>query len=94
MCADEEVNVREENESVLQEESNVVKQRCPLCYDNEMYLATGKEFKTHILNYHGQMPAYITFGKDWIEENSKYMDKNHRKKWKKFSNEFGYSIKI
>ena len=71
-----------------------MKQRCPLCYDNEVYLVTGKVFKTHILNYHGQMPAYITFGKEWIEENSKYMDKNNRKKWKKFSNEFGYSIKL
>jgi hypothetical protein len=29
------------------------------------------------------MPAYITFGKDWIEENSKYMDKNIEKKMEK-----------
>ena len=63
--------------------------RCLQCYEDVVYLATGCEFKTHILNYHGQMPVFLNFGKEGIEEESQYMNKNKRKTWNKFLHEHG-----
>ena len=84
--------VKKDNEPVQHEESNIAKKCCPLCNDDAVYLKTESEFKTHILNYHEQMQVLKTFGKEWIEENTRhffFMDKNRRKIWKKFMNDHG-----
>ena len=80
-------NVKIDCEPVEHEESNISQQCCPLCGDDTVYLKTESEFKTHILNYHEQMQVLKTFGKEWIEENTRhffFMDKDRRKIWKNF----------
>jgi hypothetical protein len=80
-------NVKIDYEPVDHEESNIAKQCCPLCGDDVVYLKTESEFKTHILNNHDQMQVLETFGKEWIEENTRhffFMDKDRRKIWKNF----------
>ena len=82
-------NVKIDKERVQHKKRNIAKKCCPLCdYDAE----TESEFKTHVLNHHEEMQVLKTFGKDWIEENTRhffYMDKNRRKLWKEFLNEQG-----
>ena len=80
-------NVKIDYEPVEHEESNIAKQCCPLCGDDAVYLKTESEFKTQVLNYHEQMQVLKTFGKEWIEENTRhffFMDKDRRKIWKNF----------
>ena len=81
---DEAVNVEKDMETT---DGNFERKRCPNCYDDEVYFTTEKEFKSHILNYHGQMPVFLNFGKELIEENSEYINKSKRKTWKRFLNE-------
>ena len=40
------------------EESNIEIKRCPNCFDAEVYFKTEREFKSHILNYHWNMPVF------------------------------------
>ena len=78
------------DEPFQHEESNKAKNCCPLCCDDAFNLKTESEFKTHVLNNHEQMQVLKTFGKKWIEENTRhffYMDKKRRKIWKEFLNE-------
>ena len=82
-------NVKKDKETVQHEERNIAKQCCPLCDYDAIYLKTESEFKTHILNHHEEMQVLKTFGKEWIEENTRhffYMNKKRRKIWKEFLN--------
>ena len=72
------------------EESNITKNCCPLCYNNAVNFRTETELKTQVLNNHEQMQVLKTFGKEWIEEDTRhffYVDKKRRKIWKEFLNE-------
>ena len=64
-------NVKIYYEPVEHEESNIAKQCCPLCGDDAVYLKTESDFKTVFLNNHEQMQVLKTFGKEWIEENTR-----------------------